>query len=97
MKDLEGQVQQLEDDNNVLRNFNEHFGVENDKLIAENDQLKAELARYQQLRIPRSILQQGQYSVAPGPTSAQRLIMDKPASPNEANAAEARVRIFFNS
>ena len=49
---LEDQLWQVEKDNDVLRNFNEIFGDESDRLIKENETLKAEVERYRQFRIP---------------------------------------------
>ncbi|CAG8497273.1 10810_t:CDS:2 [Funneliformis mosseae] len=78
-KCLEGQVRQFEEDNNVLQTFNDKFGNENDKLMIESNELKAELIRYHQYRVVRNI---------------PSLIIDKrSASPNETNAEKARIEM----
>jgi hypothetical protein len=49
---LEVIIRSTEEENNLLRKFNEIFGDENDKLLKENESLKKEVAKYKQLRIP---------------------------------------------
>ena len=53
---LEAKLQASEEENTLLRKFNEIFGDENDKLLSENESLKKETAKFQKLRIPTSIL-----------------------------------------
>ncbi|CAG8725780.1 17466_t:CDS:2, partial [Funneliformis caledonium] len=72
-------VRQFEEDNSMLQTFNDKFGNENDKLMIESNELKAELIRYCQYRVLRNI---------PSP------IMDKrSATLNETNAEEARTEV----
>jgi len=72
--------QLLEEENAVLRTYNEQFGNENEQLIAENSQLKAEMAHSRQIWISRNNPQDR---------------VPRPISPVESNVAGARVRIFF--
>jgi len=44
-------IRSTEEENNLLRKFNEIFGDENDKLLKENESLKKEVAKYKQLQI----------------------------------------------
>ena len=39
-------IRSTEEENNLLRKFNEIFGDENDKLLKENESLKKEVAKY---------------------------------------------------
>ena len=54
IEDLEGNIRQVEKDNALLRELNDIFGVESDKLNEENKVLRKELERYRQFRIPQS-------------------------------------------
>jgi hypothetical protein len=84
--ELEGHIQKVEDENLILREYNEIFGDETDKLHEENEALKGELNRYRQIRIPRSIIN-------PSPAGQSRKKMkSKEKSPDEANEVAARVR-----
>jgi hypothetical protein len=53
---LEAKLQASEEENTLLRNLNEMFGDENDKLLSENESLKKDAAKFQQFRLPSSIL-----------------------------------------
>ena len=95
IKNLEGRIQEFEEENNVIRTYNEQFGSENDGLMAENNKLKAELAQYRQIRVPQNLLQQELSDYA----SVQRLSTDRLITSDKTNAAKARVKIlliFYN-
>lgn len=91
IKNLEGRIQEFEEESNVIRTYNEQFGRENDRLIAENDKLKAELVQYRKIRVPRNLLQQ---ELSDRASSVRRLSTDRPITPDETNAAEARVKFY---
>jgi predicted RNase H-like nuclease (RuvC/YqgF family) len=86
--DLEGHIQQIEDENSLLREYNGIFGAETDKLYDENKALQEELDRCQ-IRIPRSLTQQGGSTERPS-----KRLKSKEKSPEEGNGAAARVRII---
>src|ERR1044072_9425349 len=56
IEDLEGNIRQVEEDNALLQELNDIFGVESDKLNEENKVLRKELERYRQFRIPQSLI-----------------------------------------
>ena len=84
--DLEGHIQQIEDENSLLREYNGIFGAETDKLYDENKALQEQLD-WCQIRISRSLTQQGGSTERP----SKRF---KSKSPDEGNEAAARVRII---
>lgn len=83
INNLKDQLRQVEEDNKVLREFNNIFGQ-------ENERLSAELKRYQQHQISRSsqVLTERPSKRIKAKTSPER-------SPEERNASEARVRIVL--
>ena len=56
---LEEKLNSSEEENALLKNFNEIFGDENDKLTKENESLKQEISKFQRFRIPSSLVSQG--------------------------------------
>ena len=83
---LESHIQQIEDENSLLREYNGIFGAETDKLHEENKALQGELERYRRIRIPRSITN-------PSPTERfKKRLKTKEKSPDEDNEVAARVR-----
>jgi len=79
--DLEGHIQQIEDENSLLREYNGIFDDENKALQEELDRC--------QIRIPRSLTQQGGSTERPS-----KRFKSKEKSPEEGNEAAARVRII---
>jgi hypothetical protein len=65
--ELEAKLQASEEENTLLRNLNEMFGDENDKLLSENESLKKETAKFKQFRMPSSILTRPDSSVLTRP------------------------------
>jgi hypothetical protein len=51
---LEEKLSSTEEENTLLRKFNEIFGDENDKLTRENELLKEENEKFKKFRIPSS-------------------------------------------
>lgn len=78
--DLENRIRHVEEENSLIRNFNEIYGK-------ENDTLHAELERSRNCRIPRSATQQGLLNERPS-----KKLKAKENSPDEDNAMSARVR-----
>ena len=90
---LEAKLQASEEENTLLRKFNEIFGDENDKLLSENESLKKETAKFQKLRIPTSIL------TRPENTIGRKRSKSCPASTeaegtDEQDAVKARVNFL---
>ena len=90
---LEAKLQASEEENTLLRKFNEIFGDENDKLLSENESLKKETAKFQKLRIPSSIL------TRPENTIGRKRSKSCPASieaegTDEQDAVKARVNFL---
>jgi len=90
---LEAKLQASEEENTILRNLNEIFGDENDKLLSENESLKKEMAKFQKLRIPTSIL------TRPENTIGRKRSKSCPASTeaegtDEQDAVKARVNFL---
>jgi len=90
---LEAKLQASEEENTLLRNLNEIFGDENDKLLSENESLKKETAKFQKLRIPTSIL------TRPENTIGRKRSKSCPASTeaegtDEQDAVKARVNFL---
>jgi len=86
-------LQASEEENTLLRKFNEIFGDENDKLLSENESLKKETAKFQKLRIPTSIL------TRPENTIGRKRSKSCPASTeaegtDEQDAVKARVNFL---
>ena len=79
--DLEGHIQQIEDENSLLREYN---GIFND----ENKALQEEL-NWCQIQISRSFMQQEGSIERPS-----KRFKSKEKSPEEGNEAAARVRII---
>lgn len=90
IEDLEGNIRQVEEDNSLLRELNDIFGVESDKLNEENKDLRKELERYRQFRIPQSLTNPTQTD-----RPNKRLKKSKEKSPEEPNEIAARVRIVL--
>jgi hypothetical protein len=87
IEDLEGHIRQVEEDNSLLRELNEIFGIESDKVHKENEVLQEELDRYRQFRIPRSLT---------GSTGRpKKMLKLREKSPDENNEIGARVRIVL--
>jgi hypothetical protein len=91
---LEAKLQTSEEENTLLRNLNEMFGDENDKLLSENEFLKKEMAKFQKFRMPSSILTRpeniiGRKRSKSCPTSTEAEGTD------EQDALKARVKLSF--
>lgn len=76
---MEDRVNSVEDENKLLRDYNEQFGDENNRLIGENDSLKKEIARYRNIRIPKR----------------SKSCQSSNGSPDEQDENNARVRFFM--
>lgn len=86
--DLQGHIHQVEEENSLLRDVNENFGTESDKLHEEIKILQEKLNRYCQFRIPRTL----------NPSQTERpskRLKSREESPNENNAEAARVRFVL--
>ena len=79
--DLEGHIQQIENENSLLREYNGIFDDKNKALQEKLDQC--------QIWIPRSLTQQGGSTKRPS-----KRFKSKEKSPKEGNEAAARVRII---
>ena len=90
IEDLEGNIRQVEEDNALLQELNDIFGVESDKLNEENKVLRKELERYRQFRIPQSLINPTQTD-----RPNKRLKKSKEKSLEEPNEIGARVRIVL--
>jgi len=88
---LEDHVRRIEEENSMLREFNEIFSNESNELCEENKALREELQQSKQLHIPRKIINPPQpYS----PKRPNKRLKSREESPDEVAAADARVRIL---
>ena len=81
IRDLEGHIQQIEDENSLLREYNGIFDDENKAL--------QEKLNWCQIWIPKSLTQQEGLTERPS-----KRFKSKEKSPKEGNKAAARVRII---
>jgi hypothetical protein len=101
IESLEVIIRSTEEENNLLRKFNEIFGDENDKLLKENESLKKEVAKYKQLRIPLGhqdlTLPDDNRSRVIGRKRSKyssKTVSPEAESSDEREAVKARVRFF---
>jgi predicted nuclease with TOPRIM domain len=87
---LEAKLQESEEENTLLRNLNEMFGDENDKLSNENETLKKEAAKFQQFRMPSSTLTRPENIVSRKRSKS----CPEPEGTDEQNAVKARVNFL---
>lgn len=88
---LEDHVRRIEEENSMLRDFNEIFSNESNELCEENKALREELQQSKQLHIPRKIINPPQqYS----PKRPNKRLKSREESPDEVAATDARVRIL---
>lgn len=101
IESLEVIIHSTEEENNLLRKFNEIFGDENDKLLKENESLKKEVAKYKRFRIPPG----HQDSTLPDDNRSRVIsrkrskyspknVSPEAESSDEREAVKARVRFF---
>ena len=88
---LQDRVRRVEEENSLLRQFNEIFGDESNQLCEENKTLQEELQRLKQLRTPQKTINSlQQYS----PKRPNKRLKLREKSPDEVAASAARVRIL---
>src|SRR3954471_13876418 len=87
IEDLEEHIRQVEDDNSLLRDLNEVFGIESDNAHKENEVLQKELNRYQQFCIPQSLTSSIE--------RPKKMLKLKEKSPDEKNEIGAKIRIVL--
>ena len=90
---LEAKLQASEEENTILRNLNELFGDENDKLSIENESLKKETARFQKFRLPSILTQPG--NIVGRKRSKSCPTSTEAEGTDEQDAVKARVNFLF--
>ncbi|PKY32666.1 hypothetical protein RhiirB3_451024 [Rhizophagus irregularis] len=87
---LEDHVRRIEEENSMLRDFNEIFSNESNELCEENKALREELQQSKQLHIPRKIINPPQqYS----PKRPNKRLKSREESPDEVAATDARAEM----
>ncbi|UZO01349.1 uncharacterized protein OCT59_012450 [Rhizophagus irregularis] len=87
---LEDHVRRIEEENSMLRDFNEIFSNESNELCEENKALQEELQQSKQLHIPRKIINPPQqYS----PKRPNKRLKSREESPDEVAATDARAEM----
>ncbi|UZO22609.1 uncharacterized protein OCT59_014969 [Rhizophagus irregularis] len=87
---LEDHVRRIEEENSMLRDFNEIFSNELNELCEENKALREELQQSKQLHIPRKIINPPQqYS----PKRPNKRLKSREESPDEVAATDARAEM----
>ncbi|CAB4423968.1 unnamed protein product [Rhizophagus irregularis] len=87
---LEDHVRRIEEENSMLRDFNDIFSNESNELCEENKALREELQQSKQLHIPRKIINPPQqYS----PKRPNKRLKSREESPDEVAAVDARAEM----
>lgn len=79
---MEDRVNSVEEENKLLRDYNEEFGDENNRLMGENASLRREIAKYRNIRIPMG-------------RKRSKSCQSSNDSPDEQDVNNARVRFFM--